>query len=81
MFAKYPDLAIRLFDVEVFSTVCSDIVMIETASIKDDYFMMARLRDSQIYTGPYLAVIAILRSLKMDLLSLSRPIQACFEPM
>lgn len=64
VFAKYPDVHIRLFDAEAFTTFCSDIMMCETDNIQHYYFMMEQLRDSKIYTTPYFNVIAILPAIE-----------------
>jgi len=64
VFAKYPDVLIRLFDAEAFTTFCSDIVMFETANIQNYYFLIEELRDSKIYTEPFFDVISILPAIE-----------------
>lgn len=64
VFAKYPDVLIRLFDAEAFTTFCSDIAMFETANIQSYYFLIEELRDSKIYTEPYFDVISILPAIE-----------------
>lgn len=56
---NFPGITLRLFDVEAFSTRCSDIVMFESDDIQEYYFMMESLRDSKIYTVPYFEIIDI----------------------
>ncbi|MVF14946.1 Darcynin 1 [Ketobacter sp. MCCC 1A13808] len=59
IFAKYPSVSVRLYDVEAFSTKCSDIAVYETENIQDYYFMIDALRDSKIYTVPYFEIVDI----------------------
>ncbi|MCE0494786.1 darcynin family protein [Vibrio salinus] len=59
IFSKYPEVSVRLFDVEAFSSVCSDIAMYETENIQDYYFLIEELRDSKIYTVPYFDIVNI----------------------
>ena len=59
VFDHYPDVHVRLFDVEAFSARCSDIAMYETENIQQYYFLMEALRDSKVYTVPYFEVVDI----------------------
>ena len=59
MLAKYDDVRVRLFDVEAFSTKCSDIAMFETENLQAYTFLMDALRDSEFYTVPYFEVVDI----------------------
>jgi predicted transglutaminase-like protease len=59
IFSKYPSVSIRLYDVEAFSTKCSDIAVYETENIQDYYFLIDALRDSKIYTVPYFEIVDI----------------------
>lgn len=64
IFSKYPSVSVRLFDVEAFSSKCSDIAMYETENIQDYYFLIEELRDSEIYTVPYFDVVDIFPALE-----------------
>ena len=59
IFAQYPSVSIRLYDVEAFSTKCSDIVVYETENIQDYYFLIDALRDTKIYSVPYFEIVDI----------------------
>lgn len=59
IFSKYPSVSIRLYDVEAFSTKCSDIAVYETDNIQDYYFIIDALRDSKVYTVPYFEIVDI----------------------
>ncbi len=59
IFAKYPSVSVRLYDVEAFSSKCSDIAVYETENIQDYYFLIDALRDSKIYTVPYFEIVDI----------------------
>lgn len=48
--AEYADrVSVRLFDAEAFSAEHSDFLIIETADMKDYYFFIEALRESQIF--------------------------------
>lgn len=64
IFSKYPSVSVRLFDIEAFSSKCSDIAMYETENIQDYYFLIEELRDTEIYTVPYFEVIDIFPALE-----------------
>ncbi|MGO3346120.1 MAG: darcynin family protein [Marinomonas sp.] len=64
IFSKYPSVSIRLYDVEAFTTKCSDITVYETANIQDYYFLIEELRDSKIYTVPYFDIIDIIPAIE-----------------
>ncbi len=59
IFARYPSVSVRLFDVEAFSAKCSDIAVYETDNIQAYYFLIEALRDSKVYTVPYFEVVDI----------------------
>lgn len=59
IFSKYPSVSIRLYDIEAFSTKCSDIAVYETENIQDYYFLVDALRDSKVYTVPYFEIVDI----------------------
>jgi hypothetical protein len=49
-------LAIRLFDSEAFHANISDFMLIECADFKQYYFFMEHLRDSDLFSKPYIIV-------------------------
>ncbi|MCY1126837.1 hypothetical protein OU426_08230 [Frigidibacter sp. RF13] len=51
---------VRHFDVEAFSTMASDLMMITTDNPGAYYFAMERLRDTPLLTVPYFDIVAIL---------------------
>ena len=57
---KYEQVSVRLFDVEAFSAKCSDIVVFETANLRQYCFLIDALRDSKMYTVPYFDVVDII---------------------
>ncbi|NVK58395.1 MAG: Darcynin 1 [Alteromonadaceae bacterium] len=59
IFSKYQSVNIRLYDIEAFSTKCSDIAVYETENIQEYYFLIDALRDTKIYTVPYFEIVDI----------------------
>ena len=59
LLAKYGEVQVRLFDVEAFSALCSDIAMFETENLQAYTFLMDALRDSNFYTIPYFEIVGI----------------------
>lgn len=59
VFAQYPGVNLRLYDVEAFSARCSDIAVYETDDIREYYFLIDALRDTKIYTVPYFDIVDI----------------------
>lgn len=59
IFARYPSVSVRLYDVEAFTAKCSDIAVFETAQLQDYYFLIEELRDSPVYTHPYFELVDI----------------------
>ena len=57
-------VALRHFDAEAFSSFCSDISVFETADLAAFYFVMERLRDSQLFAKPYFELIQILPAIE-----------------
>jgi Darcynin, domain of unknown function len=43
-------------DAEAFSARCSDFVIFESANLQDYYFLIEELRDTVLFTEPYLVV-------------------------
>lgn len=56
---KYSGVSVRLYDVEAFSSKCSDIAVYETDDIQQYYFLIDALRDTEIYTKPYFEIVDI----------------------
>lgn len=57
--SKYPNVSLRLYDLEAFSGRCSDIAVYETDDVQQYYFLIEALRDTEIYTKPYFEIIDI----------------------
>ncbi|AXI03795.1 darcynin family protein [Aquirhabdus parva] len=50
IFASYAGkVSVRLFDAEAFSTRYSDFMLLETEDLKDYYYMIETLRESQLF--------------------------------
>jgi hypothetical protein len=50
IFAEYADrVAVRFFDAEAFSTRFSDFMLMETSDLRDYYFLIEALRESQLF--------------------------------
>ncbi|SBS26380.1 hypothetical protein MSP8887_04193 [Marinomonas spartinae] len=64
IFARYPDVSVRLYDCEAFTTRCSDIAVYETENLQHYYFLIEALRDSQVFTVPYFEVVDIFPALE-----------------
>ena len=77
IFSRYPGVNMRLYDVEAFSTKCSDIVVYETESIQDYYFLIDALRDSKIYTVPYFEIVDIFPAIEEGFLEYEESIANC----
>lgn len=59
IFARYPSVKVRFFDVEAFTAKCSDIAMFETTDIRQYYFVIDAIRDSKVFTEPYFEFLDI----------------------
>jgi hypothetical protein len=64
IFASYPKVSVKFYDVEAFSARCSDIAVYETEDIQSYYFLIEELRDSEVYTVPYFEVVDIFPALE-----------------
>jgi len=49
-------LSIRLFDSEAFHASISDFMFVECDNIKDYYFFMEHLRDTELFGKPYIVL-------------------------
>ncbi|MCB0191679.1 MAG: Darcynin 1 [Anaerolineae bacterium] len=63
---KYPNITLRFYDTEAFTTKCSDIAVFETNSIPDFYGLMDSIRDSQLFTVPYFEFVDIIPAIEAD---------------
>lgn len=59
-----PALRLRHFDAEAFSTVCSDLVMVESATALQQHALMERLRDSPLFNRPYFELLHVIPALE-----------------
>ncbi|MEH1711276.1 darcynin family protein [Acinetobacter pittii] len=64
IFAKYPTVKVRWYDVEAFSSKASDIAVFETASLQDYYFVIDAIRDSEFCTVPYFKFVEIIPAIE-----------------
>ncbi len=64
IFEKYPSVNVRFYDVEAFSTLCSDIDVFETENIQDYYFLIDAIRDTEIFTVPYFEFVEIIPAIE-----------------
>jgi len=49
-------LTVRLFDSEAFHAKTSDFMLIECANLKDYYFFMEYMRDTELFGKPYIEI-------------------------
>jgi len=66
LLTQYPDIALRFYDTEAFTTRCSDIAVFETKTILSFYALMDNIRDSKIFTVPYFEFVDILPAIEAD---------------
>jgi hypothetical protein len=52
----HPSLAIRLFDSEAFHASISDFMLVECDNLKDYYFFMEHVRDTELFGKPYIVL-------------------------
>lgn len=69
IFSLYPAVAVRFYDVEAFSSLCSDIAVYETDQIEAYYFLIDALRDSKVYSIPYFEIVNIFPSIENGFLA------------
>jgi hypothetical protein len=62
--SQMPQLTMRHFDAEAFTTVCSDVMMIETPDPRQYYFFIEKLRDSPLVTTPYFEIVQIIPAIE-----------------
>lgn len=60
----YPAVRTRHFDAEAFSTVCSDVMLVETTDLTQYYSFIEGLRDSPMVTVPYFEFLHIIPALE-----------------
>lgn len=61
---RSPALSTRHFDAEAFSTVCSDVMLVETSDPAHHYHFIERLRDSPLITVPYFELVQIIPTIE-----------------
>ena len=66
LLAQFPNIALRFYDAEAFTTKCSDIAVFETGSIPDFYTLMDAIRDSKIFTVPYFEFVDIFPAIEAN---------------
>ena len=66
LLGKYPNVSLRFYDTEAFTTKCSDIAVFETDSIPDFYALMDAIRDSGVFTVPYFEFVDIFPAIEAD---------------
>lgn len=64
LLAQSPELSARHFDAEAFSTVCSDVMLIEASDPAHHYGFVERLRDSPLMTVPYFELVQIIPAIE-----------------
>ncbi len=57
---RHPGLALRHFDCEAYSAVCSDVLMLKVADARQLHHFIEGLRDSSILTHPYFELVHVL---------------------
>lgn len=57
-------VSFRYFDAEAFHGRCTDIAFFETDDLWAYYFVVERLRDSQLFSTPYFEVVDIVMSVE-----------------
>lgn len=62
LFARFPDVKLRYFDAEYFSTRCSDIALWETRDVEQYAFLIDALRDTAFFGLPYFEMVEIIPS-------------------
>ncbi len=66
LLGKYPNVTLRFYDTEAFTTKCSDIAVFATDSIPDFYALMDTIRDSEVFTVPYFEFVDIFPAIEAD---------------
>jgi len=60
----YPAVRTRHFDAEAFTTVCSDVMLVETTDLTQYYSFIEGLRDSPMVTVPYFEFLHIIPAIE-----------------
>ena len=60
----YPAVRTRHFDAEAFTTVCSDVMLVETTNLTQYYNFIEGLRDSPMVTVPYFEFVQIIPAIE-----------------
>jgi hypothetical protein len=60
----YSAVRTRHFDAEAFSTVCSDVMLVETTDLTQYYSFIEGLRDSPLVTVPYFEFLHIIPAIE-----------------
>jgi Darcynin, domain of unknown function len=61
---KGSGVALRHFDAEAFTAICSDISLFEADDLIAFYAVMERLRDSVLFTKPYFELVQIIPAIE-----------------
>lgn len=61
---RYPEVTMRYYDAEAFTSHCSDVAVFETGSLESYYFVIEELRDSAMFTVPYFDVVDIVPAIE-----------------
>jgi hypothetical protein len=59
MLAQYPNVTLQFYDVEAFTTRCSDIAVFETAVLDEYTNLIDDFRSSSLITAPYFELVDI----------------------
>lgn len=59
LLAQYPNVSLRFYDVEAFTTKCSDIAVFETAVLDEYTALIDTIRSSRLITVPYFELVDI----------------------
>lgn len=61
---RYPDVAMRYFDAEAFTSRCSDVLMFECSDIERYHFLIEELRDSVMFAHPYFELTDVVTTIE-----------------
>ncbi|GEM47532.1 darcynin family protein [Deinococcus cellulosilyticus] len=64
IFAIHASVEVQAFDAEAFSASCSDFLILRTPDLQAYYHLMEALRDTEMFTVPYLEVKDIIIGLQ-----------------
>ncbi|QCR38224.1 hypothetical protein C1N62_19070 (plasmid) [Nissabacter sp. SGAir0207] len=57
-------VTLRMFDAEAFTTKCTDVAMFQAEDMQAFYFVIERLRDSELITKPYFEMVEIIPTIE-----------------